>query len=699
MQIKKRDGRLVDFDKNKIIVAIEKAMHSPQGKFIKNQAKEIANIIEDEKLNSVSKIESRVYFLLTEKDNAETAKAYEAYRAVQAFRHTNNTSDDAILGLINGTNKEAINENSNKSAYVAATQRDLIAGEVSKDIVRRKLLPQDLVEAHDKGILHLHDMDYLLQHIHNCDLLNIPDMLRNGTVINGSAIETPKSFQTACTITTQIIACCASNQLGGQSINGIDEMLAPYLFKTYKKYLKFFADEKDAELLAERMMKKELSDGVQTLQYQINTLMTTNGQTPFVTFALNFNPDGKYAKYAALICEEILKQRLKGIKNSDGVYTTPVFPKLVYCLDEHNAKEGSKYYYLTKLAAECTAKRMYPDYVSAKVMKARYDGQVWFPMGCRSFLSLWKNEKGEYQFDGRFNQGVVSVNPVRCAILAKGDINKFYEYLDKALELCHKALIYKTNNLKGTKSDIAPILWQHGALARLKPGETIDKLLYGGYSTSSLGFIGIYETVKLLTGESHSKHQDLALEICQYMRDKCEQWKKEDNVAYGLYGTPAESLCYTFAKKLKKEFGVIKDVTDKGYLTNSFHYDVREPVDAFTKLEFEAPFHAIASGGCLSYIEMPSMTNNVKAVEQIINYIYNNIQYAEFNTKLDYCYNCGYKGEIEFKNGDWECPQCGNRDHSKLVVTRRTCGYLGSNFWNEGRTKEITSRVLHLDDN
>ena len=619
------------------------------------------------------------------------------------------STDESILSLVKNANKETMEENSNKNAVVVSTQRDLIAGECSKDITDRILLPKEIVDAHNNGVLHFHDKDYFIQSMHNCCLVNIGDMLDNGTVMNGKMIESPKSFQVACIVMTQIIASVASNQYGGQSLNICH--LGKYLRKTYDKIYKkrflLYAEkglskeechERATEEAIERR-KEDLESGVQTIQYQINTLMTTNGQTPFVTLFMYLDKNDKYIEENAMIIEEILKQRLRGIKNEKGVYITPAFPKLIYVLDENNCLKGGKYDYLTKLAVKCSSKRLYPDYISAKIMRQNYEGNVFSPMGCRSFLSPWKNEKGEYVFESRFNQGVVSINLPQIGIIAKGSEEVFWKLLDKRLLLCKKALMCRHNALLGTLSDASPIHWQHGAIARLKKGETIDKLLNSCFSTISLGYIGLYELTKLMKGVSHTSKEgeEFSVRVMKYLKDTVDKWKAETGLGFALYGTPAESLCYRFAKIDKEKFGDIKDVTDKGYYTNSYHVDVREKINAFDKLKFESKYQNISSGGAISYVEIPNMKNNLEALEEIVKFIYDNIQYAEFNTKSDYCQVCGFDGEIIInEENEWECPQCGNKDHSKMNVTRRTCGYLGENFWNVGKTKEIKSRVLHI---
>jgi ribonucleoside-triphosphate reductase len=626
------------------------------------------------------------------------------YRYTRELVRKANTTDDSILSLIKNSNKEVMEENSNKNATAAATQRDLIAGEVSKDLTKRLLLPEKIAKAHEEGVIHFHDADYFVQPIFNCCLINIQDMLDNGTVMNGKMIESPKSFQVACTVMTQIISAVASSQYGGQSVDL--KHLGKYLRKSHDKYQKMiterFGDQLDAEMvekLVQDRLQDELRSGVQTIQYQINTLMTTNGQSPFVTLFLNLDESNEYIEENAMIIEEVLRQRLEGIKNEKGVYVTPAFPKLIYVLDENNCLKGGKYDYITRLAVKCSAKRMYPDYISAKKMREHYEGNVFSCMGCRSFLSPWKDENGNYKFEGRFNQGVVSLNLPQIGILAKGDEDVFWKLMDERLQICFEALMCRHNALKGTCSDVSPIHWQYGAIARLEKGEKIDPLLYGGYSTISLGYIGLYEVTKLMKGVSHTDPvgEEFAVRVMNYMHDAAEKWREETNIGFSLYGTPAESLCYRFARIDLERFGVIEDVTDKGYYTNSYHVDVREKIDAFSKFSFESQFQKISSGGAISYVEIPNMRHNLEALEEVVKFIYDNIQYAEFNTKSDYCHVCGYDGEIIINdNLEWECPQCGNKDHSKMNVARRTCGYLGENFWNVGKTKEINARVLHL---
>ena len=708
MKVIKRDGRAVDYNREKIVTAIAKANQEvkPKERATKEEIKEITKYIEelDKKRILVEDIQDIIEEQLMDRKKFELAKKYMIYRYTRALVRKANTTDESILGLIKNQNKELLEENSNKNAVLASTQRDYIAGEVSKDLTKRILLPEKITKAHEEGILHFHDMDYFLQPIFNCCLINIGDMLDNGTVMNGKLIESPKSFQVACTVMTQIIAAVASNQYGGQSVD--ISHLGKYVRKSYEKFKKEiekeFGDELSEEMiekLANQRLRKEVSAGVQTIQYQINTLMTTNGQSPFVTLFLNLKKDDPYIKENAMVIEEIIRQRYEGIKNEKGVYVTPAFPKLIYVLDEHNCLKGGEYDYLTKLAVKCSAKRLYPDYISAKKMRENYEGNVFSPMGCRSFLSPWKDENGEYKFEGRFNQGVVSINLPQIGIIADGDEEKFWKLLDERLELCYEALMCRHYSLLGTLSNTSPIHWRYGAIARMEPGEKIDKLLKDGYSTISLGYIGIYELTKLMKGVSHTTPEghDFAIRVMKHLKDTTEKWKKETGIGFGLYGTPAESLCYRFARIDKEKFGEIKDITDKGYYTNSYHVDVREEIDAFEKLSFESEFQQLSSGGAISYIEIPNMRHNLKALEDLVKFIYDNIQYAEFNTKSDYCHVCGFDGEIIINdNMEWECPNCGNKDKNKMNVTRRTCGYLGENFWNEGKTKEIKSRVLHL---
>ena len=714
-QVIKRDGSLASFDKEKIIIAIEKAMHSSTGVYTAGLALQIANEIEAyaQKIDrnmTIYAIEEQVYYKLLENNNPATARAYENYKAVQAFKRVENTTDKDVFGLLNKSNIAVLDENSNKDASIVSTQRDLIAGEVSKDIARRKLIPTDIVQAHDSGAIHFHDMDYIIQPMFNCCLVNLEDMLTNGTVINGKRIDTPKSFQVACTVTTQIIAQVASGQYGGQSINGIDRILAPYVRKSYEKYLELTLQEQvevygmqpdviKAEEIAWNRTKKEVKDGIQTIQYQINTLMTTNGQAPFVTLFMHFDPHSELAKEAALIDEEILKQRIQGIKNESDVYITPAFPKLIYVLDEHNVHPTSEYYYLTELAAQCTAKRMYPDYISAKKMKEIYEGNVFAPMGCRSFLSPWKNDQGDYVFNGRFNIGVVSLNLPQIGILAQGKEEAFFEILEKRLELAEKALLFRYELLKDVTSDVSPIHWQYGAIARLPKGAPIRPLLEGGYATISLGYIGLYEATKLIVGHSNTSEEGhtFAKKVMERLQQATEMWREKHNIGFALYGTPAESLTNRFSSIDRARFGEIPDITDKGYYTNSYHVNVREEINVFDKFAFESEFQKLSTGGCISYAEIPNMTNNIPALLTMMQYIYDTISYAEFNTKSDYCHECGFDGEIIVNDQvQWECPRCHNTNRDTLTVIRRTCGYLGENFWNEGRTKEIKDRVMHI---
>ncbi|MDB2074052.1 MULTISPECIES: anaerobic ribonucleoside-triphosphate reductase [Clostridium] len=706
MEVIKRDGSIVEFNKHKIREAILKAMKHGSGIYLPDIAKLIANDAEnyfkdENETPTIYKIESYVYERLVHYGQSITAKSYEGYRAVQSFKRNINTTDESILGLIQKTNEDVLKENSNKNSVIAATQRDLIAGEVSKDISRRRLIPPHLVQAHDEGAIHWHDMDYTLSPIFNCCLINLEDMLNNGTVINDKLVESPKSFGTACTVTTQIIAQVASNQYGGQSIT--IKHLAKFLRVTYDKYYKFYMEkynnEELAKDLANDMKMKDLRDGVQTIRYQLSTLQTTNGQAPFSTIYLEIEEGNEYEEEMALICEEMIKQRLEGMKNYKGQEIGEAFPKLVYLLDEHNCLEGGKYDYITKLAAECTAKRLVPDYQSAKIMRMNYEGNTFPPMGCRSHLSPWKDGNGDYKWYGRFNQGVISLNLPQIGIIANGDMELFWELLDQRLALCKEALITRHNMLLGTVSDVSPIHWQHGAIARLEKGEAIDKLLNEGYSTLSLGYVGIHEMVQAMLGVSHTtpEGEKFALEVMNHMKDACDEWKNETGLGFGLYGTPAENLIYRFCRLDKARFGEIKNVTDRLYYTNSYHVHVCEEIDAFSKLKFESQFHGISLGGCISYVEVPDLTRNVEAVESLINFIYHNIQYAEINTKPDICYSCGYTGEIKLdENLEWYCPSCGNREESEMQVMRRTCGYIGTNFWNKGRTAEIGDRVLHL---
>ena len=704
MKVVKRDGREVEFDANKIKVAIRKANNEVD--IIERVSEEkIDNIVQDivnKDINNVEDIQDFIEKNLVELGLYKLSKKYIVYRYTRSLVREANTTDESILSLVKNSNKEVGEENSNKNSSVASTQRDLIAGEVSKDLTRRILLPKRISDAHNNGILHFHDSDYFIQNIFNCCLVDIKNMFEYGTVMNGKLIETPKSFQVACTVMTQIIAAVASGQYGGQSINisHLGKYLRYSRDKYYNRYKKEFSElnEEMINRLVEERIKEELRSGVQTIQYQINTLMTTNGQSPFVTLFLDIDSEKEYQDEVALIIEEILKQRYEGIKNEEGVYVTSAFPKLVYVLNEDNIFKGGKYDYLTDMAIKCSSKRMYPDYISSKIMKENYEGNVFSPMGCRSFLSPYKDENGEYKFEGRFNQGVVSLNLVQIALLSKTE-EEYFKLLEDRLDLCFEALMMRHNRLKGTLSDISPIHWQYGAIARLKKGEKIDKYLMDGYSTISLGYIGIYEATKLITGETHTteKGRTFAIKVMKKLENTVNKWKKDTGIGFGLYGTPAESLCYRFAKIDKEKFGSIKDITDKGYYTNSYHVDVREEINIFDKFKFESEFQKISSGGAISYGEIPNMSKNLEALKEVVKYIYDNIQYAEFNTKSDYCHICGFDEEI-IKNSEnqWECPQCHNKDKLKMNVIRRTCGYLGENYWNEGKTREIGKRVLHL---
>ncbi|MDR1465562.1 MAG: anaerobic ribonucleoside-triphosphate reductase [Oscillospiraceae bacterium] len=708
MKVVKRDGKVAAFDRSKIMLAIRKANDAVEEEHRVTEEQIEAVVASIEKIRRarilVEDIQDMVEQKLMEMDKYALAKAYIIYRYTRALVRKANTTDDSILALIRHKNKDVMEENSNKNAVTAATQRDLIAGEVSKDLTRRMLLPEKISKAHDEGAIHFHDADYFLQPIFNCCLINVGDMLDNGTVMNAKLIESPRSFQVACTVMTQIIAAVASSQYGGQSVD--ISHLGKYLRRSSEKFAKQIeeeageaVDEGTKHKLVSARLRDELRSGVQTVQYQINTLMTTNGQSPFVTLFMNLREDDPYIEENAAIIEEILRQRLQGIKNEKGVFVTPAFPKLIYVLDEHNCLKGGPYDYLTKLAVQCSAKRLYPDYISAKKMRGNYEGNVYSCMGCRSFLTPWKDADGNFQFEGRFNQGVVSLNLPQIGILAKGDEKAFWALFEERLELCYEALMCRHNALRGVKSDVSPVHWQYGAIARLEKGEEIDKYLLNGYSTISLGYIGLYEVTKLMKGVSHTTPEGLAfaLEIMRRMRAATDKWKEQTTISFGLYGTPAESLCYRFARVDKERFGTIEDVTDKGYYTNSYHVDVREHIDAFSKFTFESQFQRISAGGAISYVEIPNMRHNLEALEDVVRFIYDNIQYAEFNTKSDYCHQCGFDGEILVNDEfEWECPQCHNKDRARMNVTRRTCGYLGENFWNVGKTKEIKDRVLHL---
>ncbi len=719
----KRNGEEVDFDESKIINAIRKANESVDkihqlsdyqitavADKIAAQAREMPHAM------NVEDIQDLVETGIMEMRGYEVAQKYVRYRYKREISRKSNTTDDNILSLLDQMNENTKQENSNKNPTINSTQRDYMAGEVSKDLSMRVLLPDDIVEAHEQGLIHFHDADYFAQHEHNCDLINLEDMLQNGTVISGTMIEKPKSFFTACNVTTQIVAQVASNQYGGQSFSLAH--LAPFVDVSRQKIREKVIeerklcgeplDEKAINLVTESRLKDEIKSGIQTIQYQLITLMTCNGQAPFVTMFMYLDevPEGRTRDDLAMIIEEVLNQRIQGVKNDHGVWITPAFPKLIYVLDEDNITEGSKYWYLTELSAKCTAKRMVPDYISAKVMRELKGGNVYTCMGCRSFLTVedsQRNPDGSYKFYGRFNQGVVTINLVDVACSSGGDMDKFWEILDERLELCHRALRCRHERLLGTTSDVAPILWQNGALARLGKGEKIDKLLYNGYSTLSLGYAGLYEMCMRMLGKSHTdpEAKPFALAVMQRMNDKCAEWKAAENISYSVYGTPLESTTYKFAKCLQKRWGIIPGVTDKNYITNSYHVHVTEEIDAFSKLKFESEFQKLSPGGAISYVEVPDMQNNIPAVLSVMQFIYDNIMYAELNTKSDYCSKCGYDGEIKIVEDDagklvWECPQCGNRDQSTMSVARRTCGYIGTQYWNQGRTQEIRDRVLHL---
>ncbi|MBR7007186.1 MAG: anaerobic ribonucleoside-triphosphate reductase [Ruminococcus sp.] len=723
MKIIKRNGSEEIFDIEKIVNAISKANEADRkNELTKEQIKDIAEYVEYKcnkmgRAVSVEEIQDMVENQIMSKGAFDLARRYVKYRYTRYLVRRSNTTDNKILTLIECNNEEVKQENSNKNPTVNSVQRDYMAGEVSRDITNRILLPPDIVDAHNKGIIHFHDTDYFAQHMHNCDLVNLEDMLQNGTVISDTLIEKPHSFSTACNIATQIIAQVASNQYGGQSISLTH--LAPFIQISREKIRKELleeikelgveADKDRIDEVTEKRLRAEITRGVQTIQYQVVTLLTTNGQAPFVTVFMYLNEARSEQEKAdlAMIIEEVLKQRILGVKNEDGVWITPAFPKLIYVLEEDNIDPGTPYYYLTELAAKCTAKRMVPDYISEKMMlKLKIDkngeGHCYTCMGCRSFLTPYVDENGKPKYYGRFNQGVVTLNLVDIALSSGKDMGKFWKIFDERLDLCYRALMERHNRLKGTLSDAAPILWQYGALARLKKGEPIDKLLYGGYSTISLGYAGLYECVKYMTGKSHTDKEatPFALEVMQYMNDACKRWKAQENIDFSIYGTPLESTTYKFAKCLQKRFGKIEGITDKNYITNSYHVHVTEKIDAFTKLKFEAQFQHLSPGGAISYVEVPNMQGNIPAVLKVIRFIYDNIMYAELNTKSDYCQVCGYDGEIQIVNDDgklvWECPKCHNRDQSKMNVARRTCGYIGTQFWNQGRTQEIQERVMHL---
>ena len=719
----KRNGEEVDFRLEKIVNAIKKANEEVENIHKMNDfqiiaiAEKIAQQTEEfTHAVNVEDIQDMVETGIMEMRGYEVAQKYVRYRYKRELTRKSNTTDNGILALIDHMNEEVKQENSNKNPVINSTQRDYMAGEVSKDLTKRVLLPEEIVRAHEEGIIHFHDMDYFAQKEHNCDLINLEDMLQNGTVISETMIEKPHSFFTACNVTTQIVAQVASNQYGGQSFTL--SHLAPFVDVSRQKLRKSVIEERmesgevldDAiiDKITERRLRTEVQSGIQTIQYQLITLMTCNGQAPFVTVFMYLDevPEGRTRDDLAMIIEEVMKQRMQGVKNEKGVWITPAFPKLIYVLDEDNITEDSKYWYLTELAAKCTAKRMVPDYISAKIMKELKDGDVYPCMGCRSFLTVedsQRNADGSHKFYGRFNQGVVTINLVDVACSAEGNMERFWEILDERLELCHRALRCRHERLLGTVSDVAPILWQNGALARLKKGETIDKLLFDGYSTISLGYAGLYEMCMRMLGKSHTdpEAKPFALSVMQRLNDKCKEWKEAENISYSVYGTPMESTTYKFAKCLQKRFGIIPGVTDKNYITNSYHVHVTEEIDAFSKLKFESEFQKLSPGGAISYIEVPNMQTNIPAVLSVLQYIYENIMYAELNTKSDFCEVCGYDGEIKIIEDEtgklvWECPNCGNRDQDKLFVARRTCGYIGTQFWNQGRTQEIKDRVLHL---
>ena len=724
MKIIKRSGREDVFDEDKIVNAVAKANASvgEADRLTDEEVKSVgANVTKiatsSSRALSVEEIQDLVENEIMARKKYRVARNYITYRYTRQLARKANTTDDRILSLIECNNEEVKQENSNKNPTVNSFQRDYLAGEVSKDITKRILLPKEIVDAHEAGIIHFHDADYFAQHMHNCDLVNLEDMLQNGTVISGTYIEKPHSFSTACNIATQIIAQVASNQYGGQSISLTH--LAPFVDISRQKIRKEVVEElaeagvTDVELInkiAEKRLRNEIKRGIQTIQYQVVTLLTTNGQAPFITVFMYLNEarNEQEKKDLAVIIEETLLQRIQGVKNEAGVWITPAFPKLIYVLEPDNITEDSKYWYLTELAAKCTAKRMVPDYISEKKMleykvDKNGEGHCYTCMGCRSFLTPYVDENGKPKYYGRFNQGVVTINLVDVALSSGKDVDKFWKIFDERLDLCYRALMLRHNRLKGTLSDAAPILWQYGALARLKKGETIDKLLYGGYSTISLGYAGLYECVKYMTGKSHTSPEakPFALSVMQHMNDKCKEWKAKENIDFSLYGTPLESTTYKFAKCLQKRFGIIPGVTDKNYITNSYHVHVTEKIDAFTKLKFESEFQQLSPGGAISYVEVPNMQNNIPAVLELMKYIYENIMYAELNTKSDYCQVCGYDGEMRIVTDPdgklvWECPNCHNRDQSKMNVARRTCGYIGTQFWNQGRTQEIKERVLHL---
>ena len=706
MKVVKRNGSLAGFDKNKIYNAIMKAMKNGSGIVKPNIAKKIADEIEEEFADRdeirISEIETAVFDKLISKKQKITAKAYESYRAIQEFKRNRTELDKIIEGIVDGTNEEAINENSNKNAYIASTQRDLMAGEYSKDYSRRNLLPANILYAHDEGIIHMHDLDYFMQHIHNCCLVNLKDMLQNGTVINRKMIEKPKSLQTACTVATQAVQQIANGQYGGQTISLAH--LAPFVRISFHKYLEKYKNRgcspEDANTYAMEDLHEEIKAGIQTIQYQINTFSTSNGQAPFLSIFMYISEEPGYEKETAMLIEEMLRQRIQGMKNEVGAYITPAFPKLLYVTDENNIYPGSEYFYLTELAAECVSKRMMPDFISAKIMRQNYDGEVFPCMGCRSFLAPWKDENGNYKWYGRFNQGVVTLNLVDVGLSADKDIDTFWNILDERLNLCYQALMLRHERLEDTPLSTSPIHWKYGGLSRLD-GDNFNELLHNGYSSISLGYAGLYECVMSLIGQSHTtpEGEKLAVKIMQHLRDACDKWKKETGIGFSLYGTPLESTTYKLAKCLKKRFGIIPGVTDHDYVTNSYHVNVREHISAEDKLKFESQFQNISSGGAVSYIETCNLANNIPAVIELMQFMYENIQYAEMNGKFDYCQECGFEGEMKLDdNNEWYCPCCGNRNHEKLNIARRTCGYIGDNFWNKGRTAEIKDRYVHVDN-
>lgn len=706
MKVVKRNGSLAGFDKNKIYNAIMKAMKNGSGIVKPNIAKKIADEIEEEFADRdeirISEIETAVFDKLIAKKQKITAKAYESYRAIQEFKRNRTELDKIIEGIVDGTNEEAINENSNKNAYIASTQRDLMAGEYSKDYSRRNLLPANILYAHDEGIIHMHDLDYFMQHIHNCCLVNLKDMLQNGTVINRKMIEKPKSLQTACTVATQAVQQIANGQYGGQTISLAH--LAPFVRISFHKYLEKYKNRgcspEDANTYAMEDLHEEIKAGIQTIQYQINTFSTSNGQAPFLSIFMYISEEPGYEKETAMLIEEMLRQRIQGMKNEASAYITPAFPKLLYVTDENNIYPGSEYFYLTELAAECVSKRMMPDFISAKIMRQNYDGEVFPCMGCRSFLAPWKDENGNYKWYGRFNQGVVTLNLVDVGLSADKDIDTFWNILDERLNLCYQALMLRHERLEDTPLSTSPIHWKYGGLSRLD-GDNFNELLHNGYSSISLGYAGLYECVMSLIGQSHTtpEGEKLAIKIMQHLRDACDKWKKETGIGFSLYGTPLESTTYKLAKCLKKRFGIIPGVTDHDYVTNSYHVNVREHISAEDKLKFESQFQNISSGGAVSYIETCNLANNIPAVIELMQFMYENIQYAEMNGKFDYCQECGFEGEMKLDdNNEWYCPCCGNRNHEKLNIARRTCGYIGDNFWNKGRTAEIKDRYVHVDN-